>query len=432
MIFKLCFAQQIHRCPKAPESYEGLRAVVKQTFKEALPENFSLSYVDQDGDRVILQAEDDFSSMIESVNQQANKAVKIFITAEGQDEIPEDMMNSRIAISKDNIEDPFQVLLNKKDGHEKPVEEKIKEVPEVNEAIIEEAKKEEPKPVEPVIEVSTILIDKKEPEASKEEAPKEIEQEVKKEAPKIVEKYGEAREADDDDRIDLTDKKALRAFILQTIEEAMPQIMANYFSNKSIDEKKHKDENSVVQGIKNVASEITSKVEKIVIGEKEGLNAKISKVEKIIPEIINTTDDYIYVTVTFKNNGSVAFPQKAFLQNTGGLFGDMIQVPPLESRKEFKTTIIVKGPKKAGNYHTKWRFGYIDERNVTKHFGEELEVKFNVVEKKYSKEVHEKARTLKEVIPETDISVFLEFVSQDPKKPVELLIEEFLLNNPSK
>jgi len=469
MIFKLCFAQQIHRSPKVPDSYESLVGIVKQTFKDALPEKFNMSYVDQEGDRVILQAEDDFKSMTESISQQANKTVKIFITAEGQDEIPEDMMNSRIAISKSDILDQFQVLLNKKDGNGERVEDKIKEVPNLLEDLNEEVKIEDPKPVEPVIEVSTILIDKqpvevKEPELVEKKEPELVEQKeeklvveeqkpVEEEKPKEEEKpvevlikheelvvlenrdeiqVSKAKVVEDDDRIDLTDKKALREFILLTIEEAMPQIMANYFSNKSIDEKKGKDGNAVVRGIKDVASHITSKVEKIVIGEKEGLSARITKVEKIIPEVITTSDEQVYVTVVVKNNGTEPFPVNSFLQNTGGLFGDIIRVPPLEARKEFKTTIIINGSKKPGNFGSKWRFGYIDQRNVTKYLGEEMEVRLAIIEKKYSKEVQDKARTLKELIPDPDISVFLEFVSQDAKKPIEVLIEEFLLNHSSK
>lgn len=384
MNFKLCFAQQIHRSPKVPDSYQSLRDIVQETFKDALPKNFVLSYLDLEGDRVQLTSEEDFKSMMEIFSQQNTKAVKIFITEEGNDEIPDHFKGTA---SQESNQEPVHVLLGEKSENEIHAEENLKEVP------LEEKKIEEPKP----------------------------------------ENLEETKAGDvlEDDRIDLTDKKALRAFIVQTIEESLPQILSNCLKQRVVAEKKNFEQFDIVKGIKNVAGEITSRVDKFIRGEREGLNAKFSRTEKVVPEVVTTNDEQIAVTVLLKNKGTETFPPNTFLQNVGGIYGDVVQIPSLEPRKQFSATLLLKSPKTAGNYISKWRFGYIDEKDENKQFGDEYEFKVTIIEKKYSKEVHEKAGVLKELIPQCDINTFLEFISKQPKKPVELLIEEFLAAHPS-
>jgi len=365
MNFKLCFAQQINRCSKAPDSYESLRTIVKQTFKDISTKNFVLSYLDQDGDRIHLVSEEDFKLMMDYFLQ-SNRAVKVFVTEEEKDEIP----------------DQFRIA-----AHRDSTEEKIKEIS------FEEKKLEEPK--------------------------QDSYEQIKPE------------NAAEHDRLDLSDKKALKAFIIQTIEESLPQILSNCLKQRVIAEKKNFEEFNIVKGLKSAAIEITSKIEKFVIGEREGLFAKISKTEKVVPEVVTTTDEQIAVSVLLKNYGTLTFPQNAFLQNVDGIYGDLVQIPSLESRKNFKTTLLLKSPKEPGNYTSKWRFGYIDENGMNVHFGDEYEFKVTIIEKKYSKEVQEKAGQLKELIPQVDINNFLEFTSKRAKHPIEALIEEYLAENPS-
>lgn len=408
IIFKLCLGQKIHRCPKVPENFEALIAAIKSTFKEELPEKYSLSYVDQEGDRVLIHAEDDFKSMMEAFGPEV-RSIKIFVAPEDQDEIPEGMLGDKSTIS--NASSTFQVLLNKK---EVPVQEKQVEEPEKKIEISEPSpvskKKEIAQQVDPKLEIAMIQSKKK----------PEIQEEVKVEEPVIVKDF--------DDQ-DLSKKSNLRAFIIQTIEEAMPQIMAQ-MAKKEQDEKKKKGENAVMKGIMNIANQISDKVEKIVIGEKESLNGKIRKLEKMIPDHVTTMDEQVYAVLTIKNTGSEAFPQTTFLQNVGGVYGDIVKIPALEPGKKFKTTVVLKGPKKAGNYITKWTLAYVDQRNVTKQFGETFEIKFSIAEKKYSKEVQAKANVLKELLPDTPLTTFLELISKDPSKSIEALVEE-VLSNPS-
>jgi len=438
IIFKLCLKQQIHRCPKSPENYESLVATVKHTFREELPEKFTLSYVDQDGDRVILRAEDDFKSMLESLGKEI-KSVKVFVASEEQDDMPEKMLNNNSMIS--NVDSSFLVLLNKKESQSEPAQEKkidvvIQEEPKPDAVLLIQDQKVvvEEKAVDAVIEKepqdAVAVIEEKIVEKKEETHPVDPKLEIAfiHRLPKIEEvKVEDVVIVKENDDVDLSKKSNLRAFIIQTIEESMPQIMENYMRTQNIGSEK-KDENSMMKGIMNVANQITSKVERIVIGEKEALNGKIAMVEKFIPEIVSTSDEQVYAVVILRNTGTESFPANSFLQNIGGTYGDIVRVPALEPKKEYKTTIALRGPKKAGNYISKWTMAYVDNRNVTKQFGENFELKFSVGEKKYSKEVQEKAQVLKELLPQTEISVFLELVNRDPKKSIEALIEEALLS----
>ena len=69
----------------------------------------------------------------------------------------------------------------------------------------------------------------------------------------------------------------------------------------------------IVNELSNFGGKVTKGVEKIVIGEKEGLSAKFLRVEHIIPEIITSNDESIYATITVRNNGTCPFPSNCYL-----------------------------------------------------------------------------------------------------------------------
>lgn len=372
MIYKLCFNQQIHRCPKTPENFKALNQAVIDTFKTTLPKLYTLSYVDQDGDQVLITDQDDFQSMLETFGKDV-KSVKIFVEAKEPNDVAEDKSFATSILD------------------EMPKETKNPELEYSK--IVEEEKKSEP--VSLVIEKTLAEIEKP--------------------------------QTKENDRIDLSDKKLLKEFILQTLEEAMPAMISKYLANQE-KLKKESEKTSVVDGIAGVVDKITNKIEKIVIGEKLALDSKIQKYGNIIPELITTDSKQIYANILIKNSGMEAFPANAFLQNVGGVYGDIVKVSALDSQKEFKTTLILNGPKKAGNYVSKWRLGYVDERNVTKYFGEEFELKFNVVQLKYPSRVEMKAQKLKEIFSEADWHMLCEFVNENPSKTIEVLAEEFSLN----
>lgn len=471
MIFKLCFNDQIHRCPKTPTSLESLRLTIQQTFKEAIPSSFSVSYVDKDGNPVFISTEADFEKMMTSNTSQS---IKIYV-APAQKEDPEPIKESNE--QQYSIQDSYQILQNRSDADSQDAPKNqsfLDGIANSNSVVLKhsdihknaESVQNEDKPIEPepkveepsnAVEIFHIKTLKKEIPEHKPEAPVEqpqLQNDIEQEVPQAVEhkapeeipvhkeefkqeEDAQVAHANDNQFIDLTNKKTLQAFIIQTIEEAMPQLMANYLAKQEQQQNKDKKDNIATKikdtgfSLAGVVEKVSKGVEKMIIGEKSGLNAKLVEVQRIIPENITTSDEEIYSQVIVRNNGTIAFPNTTILQCVAGLNSFIADVPALEPRKEHKLTLRTQAPKKAGNYITKWRFIYSDERNMSQTFGEDFELKFHVENKKYSREVTEKAQQLKAILPQTSIETYLEFVNQDPKKSIEQLIEEYLLNNPS-
>lgn len=423
MIFKVCFHNEIHRCAKVPDSFESLTAIVHQIFKDLLPEDYMLTYIDQEGDQVILNAEDDFKVMMESCGK--TQSLKVFVVSDGQTKNSEDLMSSRIF--KSNIPDEPQQMRDKKDDG-RHVEEKTSKGHDLGLIQRNENTKEDShqKCISAEDSISTAPV-----------VDKNNDRNVKVEEDLVEDRLEERKGNDmievvENEDLDLTDKDSLKAFILQTFEEEMSRIMSDYLLSQSVREQSKKKEKSILKGIKDVASQITTRVEKFVSGQKEGLWVKIAPSGKTLPEVITTSDDQIYVPITVKNAGTDPLPENSFLQSTSGLTGEMIGVPSLGAKETFKTTLILKAPKKSGNFVSRWRIGCLNQEGMTKYYGEELELKFVVNNRVYPEMVQKKALRMKELLPNADLGVLMDFVSQEPRKKVEILVDEYLLNYPSK
>lgn len=143
-----------------PESYPLLIQSVRDTFKNKLPNNFSLSYKDVDNEIINLNNEEDFDAAIAFHQEEKMKSLKIFVTKREEEENSEASSEenypkqSQIAEIKDQIHPSLivqtEIVEQSKDQEnlEKsiPQEEKQKEdekVLEKKEATIETIKKEE-------------------------------------------------------------------------------------------------------------------------------------------------------------------------------------------------------------------------------------------------------------------------------------------------
>jgi hypothetical protein len=79
MTLKICYNNQIHRISKLPSDFASLAKTVSLLFENQLPPNWTLQYVDSDGDRVMLSDEHDFSNLVEDGLLTSTKSVKVFV-----------------------------------------------------------------------------------------------------------------------------------------------------------------------------------------------------------------------------------------------------------------------------------------------------------------------------------------------------------------
>lgn len=99
-----------------PENYSQLIKTVRETFKNKLPDSFSLSYKDKDDEIINLSNEEGFAATIAFLQEENIKSLKIFITKKEKEEDLEDLeekssekslKNSKIVEIKNQIP-PFQ------------------------------------------------------------------------------------------------------------------------------------------------------------------------------------------------------------------------------------------------------------------------------------------------------------------------------------
>ena len=113
MIFKIVYGKEIHVLNRQV-SFDELMAFVRSAFKK-LPQNFTLSYIDAEGDTIALTGSSDMDILY--INHSKASAFKIMI-----DETVEELPRA------DNSADDFDYLEEKKPA---PVEPKVEEkVPE--------------------------------------------------------------------------------------------------------------------------------------------------------------------------------------------------------------------------------------------------------------------------------------------------------------
>jgi len=162
-----------------------------------------------------------------------------------------------------------------------------------------------------------------------------------------------------------------------------------------------------------------------------------------IPEKIQVSDLIIYKTISLKNNGTGAWPKNAFIESEGEIFGENCKLPAIEAGKEFSTVLIIQSPKKFGNFQSKWRFGYVDEKGAKQLFGLGFIVEFRIADEKpegietpeekpveekkkqFSAEVLQKAEIILEIFPQTKLQDVCEYIELEDKS-IDELIQDYM------
>jgi hypothetical protein len=102
MSFKISFKEETKRLPAIPESFVSLREAIKNAFKDQLAGgNFVTKYVDQDGDAITVNSEDDFKVMIALLKNQVKVIVSLSEEAHDLKPIPFSEQSSIVGIEED-------------------------------------------------------------------------------------------------------------------------------------------------------------------------------------------------------------------------------------------------------------------------------------------------------------------------------------------
>ena len=115
-----------------PDSYPQLLQSVRDTFKNRLPNNFSLSYKDIDDEIINLNNEEDFDAAIAFLQEEKIKSLKIFVTKREEEEensepnsTENDLKQSQIVESKEQV---ITSSIQNESPEKNKVEEKLQEV----------------------------------------------------------------------------------------------------------------------------------------------------------------------------------------------------------------------------------------------------------------------------------------------------------------
>ena len=167
---------------------------------------------------------------------------------------------------------------------------------------------------------------------------------------------------------------------------------------------------------------------------------------KQIPEIITEQDYIVYKTVTLMNTGEVAWPKNTFIKCLDSEAGELATLTEVLPGKQINTVLITKSPEKVGSYVYNWQLGFKDAEGKEKLFGNPFKIEFEVVdqkkaleemkkkaeieiEAKYTSEILESAKALKDIFSDKDFETICEYVAKSPQKTLEEMIEEYLHSN---
>jgi len=141
MPIKVVFNNQTHRISKHPADYNTLLQKVTEIFGAQLPQNWTLQYLDSDEDKIMLNSQEDYKTLLEEEVGASNKSVKIFVFP----------LEGKMSQSQVKVEEPVPVALVEAEKKEEnaPVE-KREAVIEDNYLVIESQNKEEV--AEPVVQ----------------------------------------------------------------------------------------------------------------------------------------------------------------------------------------------------------------------------------------------------------------------------------------
>ena len=73
MTIKICFNNQTHRISKHPTDFTALIQKVSEIFGNQLPQNWTLQYLDSDEDKIMLNSQEDYKTLLEEEMGASNK-----------------------------------------------------------------------------------------------------------------------------------------------------------------------------------------------------------------------------------------------------------------------------------------------------------------------------------------------------------------------
>ena len=79
MTLKICFDNQTHKISKNPTDYSALLKKVVEIFGNQLPQNWTLQYLDSDEDKIMLNSQEDYKTLLEEEISESKKSVKVFV-----------------------------------------------------------------------------------------------------------------------------------------------------------------------------------------------------------------------------------------------------------------------------------------------------------------------------------------------------------------
>ena len=79
MPLKICFNNQTHKITKFPENFQSLQNIVNMIFNAQLPNNWTLQYVDSEGDSIMLSDEHDYTNLVEEETANSSRSVKVTV-----------------------------------------------------------------------------------------------------------------------------------------------------------------------------------------------------------------------------------------------------------------------------------------------------------------------------------------------------------------
>jgi len=186
MTVKICFNNQTHRISKNPVDFASLLQKVGEIFGNQLPQSWTLQYLDSDEDKIMLNSQEDYTTLLEEEIGNSTKSVKIFVLPleESQSKVDlSSMIKSERKDSVEIIERPVEVLdevlserveaiikAHKEMVVEPLIEEKIAEPIVEEKILITEAILKEEKP-----KVEILIKEEVEPEQKPEETKPQVE-----------------------------------------------------------------------------------------------------------------------------------------------------------------------------------------------------------------------------------------------------------------
>jgi hypothetical protein len=154
----------------------------------------------------------------------------------------------------------------------------------------------------------------------------------------------------------------------------------------------------------------------------------------------------IYKTVAVRNSGSKAWPKNTTIRTVDKhTQADVSKLTSVQPGKEFSSVLILRNPGQPGTHKSLWRLCYTDDTGATHYIGEAFQltlvvdgpggpVNVNPVVNpndggaKYSTDVVDKAKQLKNILTDASLDNLLVFVNKNKSASIEQLINDFLAN----